>query len=363
MKYIYKASWSVIGGISLGKDAQTIVLLESELCRFVLTNTPDPFLLDIDRGAALGRLMLRGFAGKRGDEFPVTLNAEIGEIKTERTKKVGAHPILIVEACGDIEAEITRPFREHEGFIVTFDCVNKKEVAQSHKSEIEAMKLAVALESDPPSRFASLGDGIYLTNEEGKTIYSVSFTVSGEASVSTGLKENAVESIYTRYNILYRSNDIESVERLFSQMADYGSDRLKAFLSGWAAIEILIAKTFKTYEDAFLSPLAKAGQQGLREIFLSRIKSVMKDKYRLTDKFAAVGAVLFPDAPEIEIQKDLEKFIKLKKLRDSIFHGEEFSERDLPVYDLAAMLRKYILAHVERPNQANSADAKNSAAD
>ena len=55
MKYIYKASWAVIGGINLGKDAQTIVLLESELCRFVLTNTPDLFLFDIDRGAALGR--------------------------------------------------------------------------------------------------------------------------------------------------------------------------------------------------------------------------------------------------------------------------------------------------------------------
>ncbi len=146
-------------------------------------------------------------------------------------------------------------------------------------------------------------------------------------------------------------------------MADYETDRLKAFLSGWAAIEILIAKTFKTYEDAFLSPLANAEQQGLREKFLARVKSVMKDKYRLTDKFAAVGAVLFPYAPESESQKDFEKFIKLKKLRDSIFHGEEFSERDLPVYELAVLLRKYILAHVERPNQANSADAKSRAAD
>ncbi len=180
MKYIYKASWSVVGGINLGKDAQTIVLLESELCRFFLTNTPDPLLLDIDRGTALGRLMLRGFVGKRGDEeFPVALNAEIEEIKTERNKKRGSHPVMIVEAFGDIETEITRPFREHEDFIVTFDCVHKKEVARNHKSEIEAMKLAVALESDPPSNFTSLEDGIHLINEEGKTIYSISFTMSG----------------------------------------------------------------------------------------------------------------------------------------------------------------------------------------
>ena len=359
MKYIYKASWSVVDGISLGKEPQTIVLLQSEKYRFFLTNNPDPLLLDIDRGTAIGRLMLKGFVGQRGtEEFPVALNAKTEEIKAERAKKVGSHPVLIVEAIGDIEAEITRPFREHEDFIVTFDCVNKKEVARTHKSEIEAMKLAVALENDPPSRFALLGDGILLTNEEGKTIYSISFTMSGEATVSSGLTAKGVESICTRYNILHRSNDIESVERLFSQMADYGSDRLKAFLSGWAAIEILIAKTFKAYEDAFLSPFADAEQQGLREKFLVRVKSVMKDKYRLTDKFAAVGAVLFQNAPENEIQNDFEKFSKLKKLRDSIFHGEEFSERDLPVHELAALLRKYILAHVERPNQANSADAK-----
>lgn len=120
----------------------------------------------------------------------------------------------------------------------------------------------------------------------------------------------------------------------------------------------MIAKTFKTYEDTFLSPLANAEQQGLREKFLSRVKNVMKDKYRLTEKFAAVGAVLFPNARENINQNDFEQFTKLKKLRDSIFHGDEFSERDLPVYELAALLRKYILAHVQRPNQANSANAK-----
>lgn len=66
--------------------------------------------------------------------------------------------------------------------------------------------------------------------------------------------------------------------------------------------------------------------------------------------------MLFSDNPEIEIQNDLEKFIKLKKLRDSIFHGEEFTERDLPIHDLAALLRKYILAHIERPKQSLNAD-------
>jgi hypothetical protein len=364
MKYIYKASWSVVGGINLGKDAQTTELFQSEQYRSFLTNNPNPFLLDVDRETALGRLMLKGFTGQRGiTEFPIALNAEIEEIKAERAKKVGSRPVLVVEASGDIETEVTRPFHEYDGFIVTFDCVNKKTVAQTHKPEFDAMKLAVALESEPPSRFAALGDGVILINEEGKTIYSISFAMSSDAAVSSKLTVEGVDRICSRYTILQRAINIKSVERLFSQMADYETDHLKVFLSGWAAIEILIAKSFKTYEDAFLSPLTNDRQKGLREKFLVRVKGVMKDKYRLTDKFAAVAAVLFPNSPENEIQKDFEKFNKLKKLRDSIFHGEGFSDKDLPVPVLAALLRKYILAYIEMPNQANPDDAKSRAAD
>jgi len=77
----------------------------------------------------------------------------------------------------------------------------------------------------------------------------------------------------------------------------------------------------------------------------------MKDKYRLTDKFVAVAAVLFPDVPDDEVQEDYKKFCRLKKLRDSIFHGDAFSEKDLPVQELAALLRKYVLAHIESPTR------------
>jgi hypothetical protein len=363
MHYIYKAAWSVVGGINLPKDARPIDLYQSEHYRFVLTNNPDILLADIDRGTAVVRLMLKGLVGQRGAaDFPVALEAQIEEIKAERAKKVGSQAVLVVEANGEIEAEIKEPLREHEGFVVTFDAVNKQAVARIHQAEIEAMKLAVAFESETPSRFAALGDGTYLTNEAGKIVYSISFSMSGEGTVSTGLSAEGAGRISARYAMLQKANDVESVERLFSQMADYGTDRLKAFLSGWAAFEILIAKAFKAYEYAFFSPLTNAGQPTLRERFLERVKGVMRDKYRLTDKFVAVAAVLFPGAPDNEMQEDFKKFSQLKQLRDSIFHGEEFSEKNLPVHELAALLRKYVLAHVATPNPALNADAATSGA-
>ncbi|MBK1731701.1 hypothetical protein CKO41_07835 [Thiococcus pfennigii] len=83
----------------------------------------------------------------------------------------------------------------------------------------------------------------------------------------------------------------------------------------------------------------------------------MKDKYRLTDKFIAVTAVLFPSIEDAEAEKNYSDFCKLKELRDSIFHGEPFSEKDLPVHEMAALLRKYVLARIATPNKGLNSDA------
>jgi hypothetical protein len=313
---------------------------------------PDTYLGRADEASAIGRLMLKGIAGQRGAaDYQTALAIEIEKIKTRRKKRIGGKPVLLFEAQGEIEATIKDPFREHDTFIVAFDVVEKHRVRQMHQTEIEAMKVAVAFESDVPSLFADLTDGIYLLTKEGKIVYSISFSMSAEASVLRPLSDEMAKRISNRYDALNETEGLDSVERLLSQMAEFGTDRLKAFLSGWAALEILIAKSFKTYEKAFLSSFTNAEQPTLRERFLGRIKDVMKDKYRLTDKFIAVTAVLFPGAADDEVQQDYEKFCRLKGLRDSIFHGEPFSEKALPVHELAALLRKFVIARIARPNE------------
>lgn len=96
MRYSYIAAWSVVGGINLPKDAQPIELYRSEHYRFVVTNTPDELLAEIDRGSAVGRLMLKGlFDQSEVTEFPVALAAEIEQIKAERATKSGSRPVLV----------------------------------------------------------------------------------------------------------------------------------------------------------------------------------------------------------------------------------------------------------------------------
>jgi hypothetical protein len=361
MRYTYTAAWAVVGGISLRDAILSTVLASSESTQFILTRDPDTLLARVDEASAVGRLMLKGLVGQHSSaDFQTALASEIEEIKEERKKKIGAQAVLVFQAHGEIEAMVKEPMREHDTFVVTFDAVEKTKVRQLHQTDVEAMKVAVSCESDTPSRFAYLTDGTYLLNDAGKPVYSISFSMNAEMSVSTPLSEAAAKRISNRYAALNQENDIDSVERLFSQMAEHSTDRLKTFLSGWAALEILIAKSFKSYEQAFLSPFTNAEQPTLRERFLTRIRGVMKDKYRLTDKFIAVTAVLFPGIEDIEAEKNYADFCQLKGLRDSIFHGEPFSEKDLPVHELAALLRKYVIARIATPNKALNTDAPTS---
>lgn len=347
MKYRYVAAWAVVGGFTLPKDSPRVELSDEHGERFLLTSEPNPLLARVDQASAVGRLMLKRLIGQGGnEELEVALASEVAEIRAERERKAGSQPLLILEAEGETEiAHNEHNQVESDDFIIAFELVDKAKLRLRHQESAEAMKTAVASESEVPSRFASIAEGTYLIRDDGRVVYSVSFSFNADVSVASPLSPDAPKRMTARYAAL-SAYDLSSIERLFSQMVDHGTDKLRAFLSGWAALEILIAKAFRTYEQKFLSPLTQGSQASLRERFLSRVKTVMKDKYRLTEKFIVVTAVLFPNATDEETQRDLEQFSKLKDLRDQIFHGQPFNERELPTHELAKLLRKYLVARV-----------------
>jgi hypothetical protein len=317
----------------------------------VLACDSDNLLIHIDQKSAVGRLMLGG--SLEGEDYRTALNnADIEEIKAERKNKTGGHAILVFEGYGEIETKKDAKSCEYEKFIIAFDAVDEQIIRQTHRSEIEAMKLAVALESASPSKFIRLNEGVYLTNDENKVVYSISFSFYGEGSNPTNLSTEDVERISARYDRVQQANNMESVQRLISAMVDSGSDRLETFLSAWKALEKLIEGSFKkTYKQKFLSQLESDKQPILRKLFsLPLIDNIKNGNCcHITDKFCAVTAVLFPKISDSEFQKDYEIFYKSKKLRNDISHGNTFSEEDLPVHELKMLLRKYILAHIAWP--------------
>jgi hypothetical protein len=349
MNYTYVTAWRVIGGLHLGTENDPRVLYEDGTCRLTLTTTPDRYLSEVDRGVVAGNLLLRGLFNAAKFPDPVAeITSGVEALCNERQGRGGTPTVLIVEGFGQCPASIEHS-NELPGMVLTFDAVDKASIRQAHRDQTEGIKLALAFESDPPSRFKKMAEGIFLKDNAGRTVYSFTFQLNAKGYVSSPLTDEKAACIAKRYAATARAADVASVRRLYAQMAENEDEPLKAFLFGWSALEIFISKAFVGYEESFLLPLLGGTQARLRQRFLVRVRNVMKDKYRLADKFACVSAVLFPDAPEQAAQEDMEKFQRLKNMRDSILHGEAFAESELPIHELSGLLRKYVVAYLAQP--------------
>jgi hypothetical protein len=88
--------------------------------------------------------------------------------------------------------------------------------------------------------------------------------------------------------VLQAASDLTRVRELYAASLETADDHLRAFLAGWTALEILVNKVFPTYEDKFLGGIASANDPEAKAWYVQRIREVMKDKYRLRDRFALV---------------------------------------------------------------------------
>jgi hypothetical protein len=347
VKYRYVSAWAIIGGINLPVDSEPILLSFADNERFYLTKDPSSELAEVDRGAAIGRLMLKSMFGQRGpEELAAAIQTEIKLIRDERAARLGQHAVLLALIQGEQDGDVIGDLNQVDNCFFAIDAFEKSPIKQRYSRAVESIKLAIGLEGTTLSKFELLADGIYALDDFACPIHSFKLSMSADLAVSSPISAEGAARISENFRKVASEIELESVQRLMAQMSDAKVDRLKAFLSGWTALEILVAKAFKTSEEVFLSPLSHPGPTTLRERFLVRLKQVMKDKYRLLDKFLAVTVVLFPDADADELEANYAAFSALKSRRDSMFHGGHFVDSDLPLNELSTMLNKYVSAYV-----------------
>lgn len=353
MRYTYVSAWKVIGGINMAAADVARVLHETDQYRITLSPSPDNHLAIIDKGAAAANLLLRGlFNAEKFPDPAASIARQVEELRAERRGKSAGVTVLVIEAFGTSEATIQKT-NEVDGMVLTFDAVDKAAIRAAHKEQIDSAKLAVAFESEPPSRLEKFTEGIYLTDTAQRTIHSITLQMNARGYVSSRVTDEAATRISERFISVDSQAELRSICRLYAQMAENEDEPLKAFLFGWSALEILVAKMFVAFEEQFMSPLLGGPQTRLRERFLRRVRDVMKDKYRLVEKFTCVTVVLFPDAADADVDGYLEKFERLKRMRDKLLHGEDIAENTLPVHELSGLLRSYVLAYLARPNTAS----------
>jgi translation initiation factor 2 beta subunit (eIF-2beta)/eIF-5 len=118
-------------------------------------------------------------------------------------------------------------------------------------------------------------------------------------------------------------------------------DRWKKFYFGFICLEILTHKIFKKiYHDYKLDVHLKNGE-GYDKSVRIPISDIIPDdinRIKLAEKFAFVAGMLNPD----NYSDDRLIFMKCKKARDEMSHGEKIPIEELPVNELQSLLDNYI---------------------
>jgi len=346
MKYKFISAHKIIGFSPPAEGKERVIATYPEMrSEAILAYDLDDHLFHVDRARALGLMMLKGFVGQGGEgSFGDRLERELAEIRETRKKDIGSGVFLVYKSEGEVDSWNPRNSKELEGFTIAFEGTPKGPIRQVHQAPINGVLTSFALGSDNVCGVKKIADGIYFIDNAGKPAYSVDFKVAGSATVSTSLKLGVVEYVEKYAKVLSGHPELVDPARLLLQSLSDESDRLLSFLSIWSGLEIFVNKVFRSYEVTMFPKDEKKTSNAVPEPVVNRIREVMKDKYRIVDKFSVVSSLLAPD----DAKADLAKFKIIKDIRDKLMHGGELELKALPIQDTQVLLRKYLRLHTEK---------------
>ncbi len=351
MKARYHAVYKVHGasGLSKGiKDENFIEIFEPHLTA-TFTTEPEMYFRDIDRENAVRTQLVKGlFAPETlgAGSIEVRLESEVGERQSARSKLTNQGLFLVFQGEVEVEEPQFKSKQETDSFSVSMDDFPKDEIKAKFQPVLQGALTAVSLvlPDEANHTFEGIGEAVFLCEEpSSKPVYVVQFK-AGMASLSVSSPLSS-ESIGAAIDLM-RDHDDEFQNsryyRLLRASYDKKTSDLQRFVAAWSALEIFINSTFKThYEKRWFNIMEEGAPAAATQVF-ERFKEVMKDKYRLADKFLIIASLLDPDSAINEDQN----FRVAKKKRDDFFHGEEMPVEKLPTGSVQRMLRKLLKMHL-----------------
>ncbi len=321
--------------------------------RVVFTSQPNSYIFDGDRSLAVGGLILRDLFNSEptSNEFKQRVTNAVEEIRATRQKKFGNNLFLVFTGEGEIPSFNSSHERDADDFIVCFDGADKDKIRAQFHDKLTALLNSIFSEVESVIGIQKVTDSVVFFQKNDKPIYSYTFSAgSAKAYVSRLLTDDRIQAIGKLYRLLVTDTILQRVQRLIRSSLATEDDPLRSFLTAWSSFEILVNKVFATYESAFFESMLEDGQPEVQEKYLRRIREVMKGKYRLADKFAAISFQLSPDSGD----EDLKKVLQVKKVRDKLYHGELVDEVSLPVKPIRDLASKYLRLHLEYGHRTKS---------
>lgn len=268
----------------------------------------------------------------------------VRDVQGARQSAHGAGPFLVIELQGDLASFKPQHEREVGGFVVCFDAADKTAIRAAARGPITSIVTAVLATIDGIVDLRKAADAVVFFRADGTPVYSYTFEgATGSLYVSSRVSADQAQTMTRMCAALAASTETARVQRLLRLSSETVAEGLRPFLAAWAALEILINKIFPQYEDSLFGRMSRSESPGVQDAYFSRVREVMKDKYRLLDKFAVIGMQLAPSA----VDGDIEVVRRLKKTRDELLHGEEVDETRLPTAEVRRLALRYLRLHLE----------------
>jgi hypothetical protein len=135
--------------------------------------------------------------------------------------------------------------------------------------------------------------------------------------------------------------------RPFFEAVAEGWARVDFQVAAWNAMEIFVNATFKSTYEVQWSQIIEKGASVSAKPVVERIAEVMKDKYRLADKFLIIASILDP----VRAATDEKEFRRLKKVRDGLLHVLDMPTEPLPTEAAQSLLLKFMGLHLRAPSR------------
>lgn len=328
-------------GLSLRGEltSQVLPTAASDRLEATLSTDIDSLVLDLDRHQALGRRILTGLLPSSSTE---TIEESLAIVRKDRAK-YGKGPFLVVKAYGEYEWTPSTVTAAVEGVTVDLDGPVRGELFKVISPAVQRLMCSLFLATPNMGRTDLVAGAGFFLPPEGPVIYPYQVDMKATMHLGSPITPEAEESLRQIAASLSQEDALGRVVTLIADSLDNDRDPLRAFLSGWWALEILVNKLFPSYEAAFATLLSTSHNAPGHQHYLRRVREVMKDRVRLNDKFAVLTAALLPETAEAASLQ----FKELKKRRDTLLHGGSNVAAPLPHKDPALLAKQLFTAHLK----------------
>jgi hypothetical protein len=345
IQYTFLRAYSLRGIVlPAGESAVTLLVPSEGTIGARLVNESDASITELDRRTAVANMLLDGiFRGATGDPEE-RLQAAQQSSAQHRNDNHGPGPYLVLDWSGTAETFAPSREVETEDFIVALE--NEKDGRPPGVPSDQADAILAALAVTAPKLFAAreATEGLFYRAASGKPIYPFRLRGSASGYVSSPVDRATLQTVQLWFDRITRQRTFERVVRLLNASFQSPDDPLRAFMSAWSALEILVQKLFTDYERSFFQHLEDAERPAAQRAYIARVREVMRDKYRLADKFSLVASQLSPTTCD----EDSAVFGAAKSQRDDLLHGQDINEQSLPSRAVQDLARRYLQMHLER---------------